>query len=99
MGSARATRRARPVSVREKSDDQQRVADHHRGGALLSIAGDYDVGGRVFLINAIYLPLVEERGLERRFGEEYLAYKRQVPRIIPSLRGLRREASRRANSS
>ena len=52
-----------------------------------------------FLINAIYLPLVEERGLERRFGEEYRAYKHKVPRLIPSLRGLRREASRRANSS
>ena len=52
-----------------------------------------------FLINAIYLPLVEEPGLERRFGEEYLAYKREVPRLIPSLRSLRREASRRANST
>jgi protein-S-isoprenylcysteine O-methyltransferase Ste14 len=38
----------------------------------------------VFLaINAVYFPLVEEPGLERRFGEEYREYKRHVPRWIP----------------
>ncbi len=34
-------------------------------------------------INAIYFPLGEEPGLERRFGDEYREYKRNVPRWIP----------------
>jgi protein-S-isoprenylcysteine O-methyltransferase Ste14 len=35
------------------------------------------------LINAAYIPLLEEPGLVKRFGEEYLTYKRNVPRWIP----------------
>lgn len=35
------------------------------------------------MINLIYIPLVEEKGLSKRFGEDYSAYKRQVPRWIP----------------
>jgi protein-S-isoprenylcysteine O-methyltransferase Ste14 len=38
-----------------------------------------------FAFQAIYMPLVEERGLARRFGEDYLVYKRNVPRWIPRL--------------
>lgn len=33
-----------------------------------------------FVLNAIHFPLVEEPELESRFGEEYLYYKRNVPR-------------------
>lgn len=36
-----------------------------------------------FVINAIYIPLVEEPGLERRFGAPYAEYRRHVPRWIP----------------
>jgi len=39
-----------------------------------------------FVGNAIYFPLVEEKDLEKRFGEEYLQYKARVPRWIPRLR-------------
>ena len=39
-----------------------------------------------FIGNAIYFPLVEERGLERRFGSKYLNYKSHVPRWVPRLR-------------
>jgi protein-S-isoprenylcysteine O-methyltransferase Ste14 len=39
-----------------------------------------------FLINAIYIPLYEERGLERRFGEDYRLYRANVPRWVPRLR-------------
>lgn len=38
------------------------------------------------LLNLIYIPVLEEPGLERRFGEAYRAYKRNVPRWIPRLR-------------
>jgi protein-S-isoprenylcysteine O-methyltransferase Ste14 len=36
--------------------------------------------------NALWTPLVEEPGLERRFGEEYRAYRREVPAWVPRLR-------------
>jgi len=39
-----------------------------------------------FAGNAIYFPLVEEPGLQRRFGEEYTLYRRYVPRWVPRLR-------------
>jgi protein-S-isoprenylcysteine O-methyltransferase Ste14 len=38
-----------------------------------------------FIINAIYFPLVEEKSLERRFGEGYLLYQKNVPRWVPRL--------------
>jgi protein-S-isoprenylcysteine O-methyltransferase Ste14 len=37
----------------------------------------------VVLVNAIYIPLVEEPGLRRRFGAEYDAYAASVPRWLP----------------
>ena len=36
--------------------------------------------------NAIYFPLVEERGLEKRFGDDYREYSKNVPRWLPRLR-------------
>jgi protein-S-isoprenylcysteine O-methyltransferase Ste14 len=40
----------------------------------------------VFLaFQAVYMPLIEEQGLARRFGEDYLVYKRNVPRWTPRL--------------
>ncbi len=42
-----------------------------------------------FLIaNALWFPLVEEKGLEARFGEDYRRYKKDVPRWIPAIRPL-----------
>lgn len=38
-----------------------------------------------FAINAVYIPLLEEPLLERRFGERYRHYCRHVPRLIPRL--------------
>jgi protein-S-isoprenylcysteine O-methyltransferase Ste14 len=38
------------------------------------------------LANALWMPLVEEPGLVRRFGAGYEEYRRQVPRWIPKLR-------------
>jgi protein-S-isoprenylcysteine O-methyltransferase Ste14 len=38
------------------------------------------------LANLIYIPLVEEPGLERRFGQAYRVYQQHVPRWLPRLR-------------
>jgi protein-S-isoprenylcysteine O-methyltransferase Ste14 len=46
----------------------------------------------VFLaLNQVYIPLSEERGLERRFGEAYRRYARNVPRWLPRLRAWEEE--------
>jgi protein-S-isoprenylcysteine O-methyltransferase Ste14 len=37
-------------------------------------------------VNAVYLPLVEEPGLVRRYGAEYERYREHVPRWLPRLR-------------
>jgi protein-S-isoprenylcysteine O-methyltransferase Ste14 len=37
-------------------------------------------------VNMIYIPFVEEPGLMKRFGEDYLLYKWNVPRWIPRWR-------------
>ena len=36
-----------------------------------------------FLVNLIYIPLSEEPGLAKRFGDDCLLYKAKVPRWIP----------------
>jgi protein-S-isoprenylcysteine O-methyltransferase Ste14 len=38
-----------------------------------------------FAGNMIYFPMFEERDLEKRFGQSYLDYKRNVPRWLPRL--------------
>jgi len=35
------------------------------------------------VVNLIYIPLFEEPGLEDRFGQDYVEYKRHVPRWLP----------------
>jgi len=35
------------------------------------------------VVNLIYIPLLEEPQLERRFGEAYRQYQQHVPRWIP----------------
>lgn len=37
------------------------------------------------VLNAIYIPLFEEPGLERKFGGDYTRYRENVPRWIPRL--------------
>jgi protein-S-isoprenylcysteine O-methyltransferase Ste14 len=39
-----------------------------------------------FIINTMYFVLMEEPGLIRRFGDEYIEYTRNVPRWIPRLK-------------
>jgi protein-S-isoprenylcysteine O-methyltransferase Ste14 len=38
------------------------------------------------IVNVVYIPLSEEPGLAKRFGDDYLIYKQNVPRWIPRLK-------------
>ncbi|HEU5263582.1 MAG TPA: isoprenylcysteine carboxylmethyltransferase family protein [Gaiellaceae bacterium] len=64
-------------------------------GALFLLLGEAVLLGSVSLlvwfalvgaVNAIYLPLVEEPGLVRRYGEAYEQYRAHVPRWFPRRR-------------
>jgi protein-S-isoprenylcysteine O-methyltransferase Ste14 len=60
------------------------------GEALLVGSRVLGVWALTFLaFNHAHFLLVEEPGLERRFGESYLEYKRAVPRWIPRFRAIR----------
>ncbi|MEZ4517046.1 MAG: methyltransferase [Chloroflexota bacterium] len=37
------------------------------------------------LLNTVYFVFSEEPGLEKRFGEEYVEYKANVPRWVPRM--------------
>jgi len=37
------------------------------------------------LLNILYLKTIEEKEMEKKFGEEYLEYKKSVPMFIPRL--------------
>ena len=39
----------------------------------------------IVAVNMVYLPLVEEPALARRFGDDYLRYMERVPRWLPRL--------------
>ena len=52
-----------------------------------------------FIGNAIYFPLIEEKGLEKRFGDDYRGYKAHVPRWIPRLRAWKQANDDQPNSS
>jgi len=38
-------------------------------------------------LNVLYVKTIEEKEMEKKFGEEYLVYKESVPMFIPRLRG------------
>lgn len=57
------------------------------GEALLWSSLPHAVWAMAFLvINLIYIPLVEEPQLRRRFGASYMELCRHVPRFVPRLR-------------
>lgn len=57
------------------------------GAALLLLSAPHAVWAlTVFAINAVYIPLLEEPQLRRRFGAAYIEYCNHVPRLVPRLR-------------
>jgi protein-S-isoprenylcysteine O-methyltransferase Ste14 len=57
------------------------------GEAILAASLPLFIWFVVFVLgNAVYIPVAEEPGLVNRFGDNYLAYQRDVPRWIPRLR-------------
>jgi protein-S-isoprenylcysteine O-methyltransferase Ste14 len=52
--------------------------------AALAVSLPLPIWFIVFVLsNVIYMPLAEEPGLVERFGDDYLAYRQNVPRWIP----------------
>jgi protein-S-isoprenylcysteine O-methyltransferase Ste14 len=57
------------------------------GEALLLLSPAHGAWAAAFLaLNLVYIPLVEEPQLERRFGDAYRDYCRHVRRFVPRLR-------------
>ena len=57
------------------------------GEALVLLSWPHARWALIFLcLNAVYIPLLEEPILERRFGEAYREYSRHVRRFIPRAR-------------
>jgi protein-S-isoprenylcysteine O-methyltransferase Ste14 len=57
------------------------------GLALISRSTGIVIELAVFVAaNALYLPLVEEPALVRRFGDDYISYMERVPRWLPRLK-------------
>jgi protein-S-isoprenylcysteine O-methyltransferase Ste14 len=55
--------------------------------SMLLLSQDQFVWATLFLgVNSIYIPWVEEQGLEVRFGDAYRQYRINVPVLIPRLR-------------
>ncbi len=57
------------------------TASESSAEALLAASLPLFIWFAVFVVaNVIYIPMTEEPGLAKRFGEDYLAYKQNVPR-------------------
>ena len=59
--------------------------------ALLRSKGNLLWAAFFLVLNLLYIPLVEEPQLEKRFGEPYRLYRRHVRRFIPGLKPWRAE--------
>jgi len=57
------------------------------GEAAVLLSLPHAVWAAAFLaLDCVYIPLLEEPQLARRFGESYREYARNVPRVRPRLR-------------
>ena len=65
------------------------------GEALLLLSRPHFLWSLIFLgMNILFIPLIEEPDLRRRFGNPYVDYCRNVPRLFPRLRPWEPEDSR-----
>lgn len=58
-------------------------------GAEALVFGSVQVAGWMavfFVLNTLYFKFSEEKGLEKRFGDDYRTYKAHVPRWLPRLK-------------
>ncbi len=76
------------------------------GGASFVLLGEATLFGSlavlvwfafVVLVNTAYFKLSEEPGLVRRFGEDYLAYRRHVPMWLPRITPWRKDGTARGS--
>ena len=64
------------------------------GEALVLVSAPHLSWALAFLVvNLVYIPLLEEPQLERRFGPPYAEYRKHVPRLLPRLRPWTPDAS------
>jgi protein-S-isoprenylcysteine O-methyltransferase Ste14 len=57
------------------------------GEAAMLRSPSHLIWALIFLgLNAVYIPLLEEPQLERRFGKAYVEYRRHVPGLLPRVR-------------
>lgn len=84
-----------PTSVLVVDGPYRHVRNPMISGVLFLLLGEAVLLGSAALlvwfaivasVNAIYLPLVEEPGLVRRYGADYERYRAAVPRWLPRLR-------------
>jgi protein-S-isoprenylcysteine O-methyltransferase Ste14 len=70
----------------------RRVRNPMITGVLAVLLGECALTGSLALLvwagifalaNALWMPLIEEPALERRFGDDYREYRRNVPRWLP----------------
>ena len=85
VGPAEKSCRLRPLPTCQKPDDFKRAVFVAGRSVDFSILADWRVGVVFFAVNFVYFLLSEEKALERRFGDEYVAYKANVPRWLPRL--------------
>lgn len=76
------------------SGPYRRVRNPMISGVICALLGEATLSGSrpvlgwalIFAVgNALYIPLSEEPGLVRRFGEDYAIYRVHVPRWLPRL--------------
>lgn len=57
------------------------------GESILFTSSSIEIWAALFLIiNTVYFIFSEEPGLKKRFGMEYVEYKKHVPRWIPTIK-------------
>ena len=65
---------------------------------VLTFAALVIIPGLILAANTVYSHYSEEKGLDERFGAEYLEYKKHVPMWLPRMTAFEAVGRRRARS-